>query len=181
MRRIANSWRMPVAAHISSQGGELSGVARTPRRCVTAQLPTLGFVDPLRVRTPSLFTCPNRLSLPVMGPLGMGGMGVIYKAETSTWTPHVALKFLPRTFSQDPQALQPFSARSQIRVRAQSSGRFTIYEMDEARRAGLHRHGVAGRPDAAGRRWTEDLLQTDKVLDLGAQIASAGRRPPPAG
>ena len=108
----------------------------------------------------------------IIAPLGAGAMGEVWRARDTKLDREVALKFLPSSFSEDPERLARFEREAKVLASLNHTGIAGIY--------GLHEHGrhrflamelVQGEDLAE--RLKKGTVPYSEAVDLARQIAEA--------
>ena len=89
-------------------------------------------------------------SYELVGPLGVGGMGEVYRARDTRLNREVALKLLPSTFSADPDRLARFTREAQTLALLNHSNIAQIYGLEETATGADARDGAGRRGNACG-------------------------------
>ncbi len=88
--------------------------------------------------------------LEVLGLIGQGGMGAVYRARPKELDRIVALKILPPGIGRDPSFAERFAREAKALARLNHPGIVTLYEFGHVRSAGVPPASGAGDPAATG-------------------------------
>ena len=108
----------------------------------------------------------------ILSALGSGGMGVVYLAEDSRLGRHVALKFLPASWSQEPKALERFRVEARAASSLSHPAICAIYDIGQDGDAPFIVM-EALRGETLRERIAKGPLKVGDVLDISIQLADA--------
>jgi eukaryotic-like serine/threonine-protein kinase len=108
----------------------------------------------------------------IVGKLGGGGMGVVYEAEDTRLSRHVALKFIPVEMVHDRKSLDRFVREARAASQLNHPGICTIHDIDDN-----EGHPFIVMEKLEGVSLKEKIhgkpMEVDEILDIGIQVADA--------
>ncbi len=108
----------------------------------------------------------------IVGKLGGGGMGVVYEAEDTRLSRHVALKFIPIEMVHDKKSLDRFVREARAASQLNHPGICTIHDIDDN---DGHPFIVMEKLEGVSlkERIRGKAMEVDEILDIGIQVADA--------
>jgi serine/threonine protein kinase/Flp pilus assembly protein TadD len=108
----------------------------------------------------------------ILEKLGEGGMGVVYKAEDTKLKRTVALKFLPRGLTSDPDAKARFVREAQAASALDHPNVCTVYEVDETNDGTCFIAMAYYQGQSLQQKIKQSPLKIDEAIGLAIQVAS---------
>jgi serine/threonine protein kinase len=128
--------------------------------------------QPARDWTPALAVGRLVGAYEIIGHLGIGGMGEVYRARDRKLGREVAIKVLPEAFAQDPDRMARFSREAQVLASLNHPNIAAIYGIEESDNIRALVMELVDGPSLAD-RLARDAIPVDECLPLAKQIAEA--------
>jgi eukaryotic-like serine/threonine-protein kinase len=109
----------------------------------------------------------------IIGPLGAGGMGEVYRAHDMRLNRDVALKVLPDRFATDPDRLSRFQREAQVLASLNHPNIGAIYGLEESQGVRALVLEFVDGATLADRLTTNGPIALDEALPIARQIAEA--------
>jgi eukaryotic-like serine/threonine-protein kinase len=107
----------------------------------------------------------------ILGPIGGGGMGIVYKAEDLHLARTVALKFLPPELTRDPEAKARFLQEARAASVLDHPNICTIHEVGETPDGRLYLSMPCYEGETLRQRIERGPLPIEEAIDIAEQIA----------
>ena len=108
----------------------------------------------------------------ITGPLGAGGMGVVYQARDTKLGRDVAIKVLPEDFAANPERLARFQREAKVLASLNHPNIAAIYGLEES--DGVHFLVLELVPgETLAERIASGRLSVEEALEIASQIAEA--------
>jgi serine/threonine-protein kinase len=111
----------------------------------------------------------------IMEEIGRGSMGVVYKAEDSRLKRKVALKFLPREFTQNKEAKERFLHEARVASALDHPNVCTVHEIDENKEGQVFMAMACYEGQSLKEKIMHGALPIDESIDISVQIAKGLR------
>ena len=109
----------------------------------------------------------------VLGPLGAGGMGEVFRARDTRLGRDVAIKTLPREFTRDPERLARFEREAQVLASLNHPNIAAIYGLEDAGGAPALVLELVDGDDAGGAPRARARCRSTRRSAIARQIAEA--------
>ncbi len=117
----------------------------------------------------------------ILGSLGRGGMGVLYKAEDVKLKRVIALKVLPADLTRDPAAQERFIQEAQAASALDHANICTIYEIGECEGAGMYIAMAFYAGETLKQKIERGPLRVTEAVGISVRIAQGLARAHEAG
>ena len=107
----------------------------------------------------------------LMGSLGSGGMGIVYKAEDTKLKRTVALKFLPQELTRDDEAKLRFVQEAQAASALEHNNICTIHEVDETEDGQMFIVMACYDGETLKAKIEKGPLMIEEAIDITLQVA----------